>query len=152
MRRFWIKEQFPLDTFIALLGKHLQTFRELEDLQTMALQAVNNQMPEGLTTLITKQAEILASISREKSELRPFLDQWEGLQPEERRRLRAGKAESILADLENIAHSIQAKHQKMFGEEENTNTSAGTSPGSNQAGEAKQPNLSQTINIYRSLQ
>ena len=153
MRRCWINDQFPLETFTGLLAKHLETFRELESLQATALKAVKNQVLEGLAGLMTRQGEILSAIAREKAELRPFLDQWEALRPEARERLRGGRAGEILLALENVAHAIQARHQDMFGADDG----GIADPGKAQPGEAGQAaaqpaDLSQTINIYRALQ
>ena len=134
MRRFWINTQFPLDTFIDLLSKHLKTFRELEALQAAALKSVKSQVVDGLTEVLGKQNEVMTAITNEKSSLKPYLDQWELLDAKVREKLRSGKAGEILLALETVAHSIQAKHQEMFGGEEN-----------------KSENLSQTINIYRAM-
>ncbi len=149
-RRCWINDRFPLETFTGLLGKHLETFRELESLQAAALEGVKNQILEGLSGLMTRQQDVMASISREKEALRPYLDQWEALKPEERQQLRNGRAGEILADLETVAKSIQAKHQEMFGGEDAA-PGAGTEGGAKDA-PAKPADLSQTINIYRALQ
>jgi transposase len=140
-----------LETFTGLLGKHLETFRELESLQAAALQGVKNQVLEGLAGLMTRQADVMAAIAREKSELRPFLDQWEGLKPEVRQELRNGKAGDILTALETVAKSIQAKHQEMFGEDLGAAT-PGQGGAEGGGAEAKPQDLSQTINIYRALQ
>jgi len=134
MRRFWINTQFPLDTFIDLLSKHLKTFRELEALQAAALKSVKSQVVDGLTEVLGKQNEVITAITNEKSSLKPYLDQWESLDAKVREKLRSGKAGEILLALETVAHSIQSKHQEMFGGEEN-----------------KSENLSQTINIYRAM-
>jgi hypothetical protein len=147
------------------LGKHLETFRELESLQSAALDGMKNQGIEGLTAMLAKQQEILAAIGREKGGLRPFLDQWEGLPAAERARLRAGRPGEILDALETVANTIQARHQAMFGADEaalGAATSSGASAsgpalsggtaGSGNDAPAQEPDLSQRINIYRGLQ
>ena len=152
-RRCWINSQFPLEIFIGLLSKHLETFKELENLQATALNAVKNHVLDGLAGHMTRQGEVLSSIAREKADLRPYLDQWEGLKPEVRQQLRDGKAGQILLALEDVAKGIQAKHQEMFGAED-TGVSGGAvgNAGASQESVAKQPDLSQTINAYRALQ
>jgi hypothetical protein len=153
---------FPLETFTGLLGKHLETFRELESLQSAALQGMKNQGIDGLAAMLAKQQEILAAIGREKGGLRPFLDQWEGLPAAERARLRAGRPGEILDALEAVARAIQARHQEMFGADDAAMGSApaagasasgpAASGGSSQEAPAQEPDLSQRINIYRGLQ
>ncbi|MDB5051123.1 MAG: hypothetical protein JWO30_4194 [Fibrobacteres bacterium] len=147
-----ISGQFPLDTFTGLLAKHLDTFRELERLQMTALEGVKSQGLEGLTAMLARQQEILAAIAKEKGELRPFLDQWEGLQPEARAGLRAGRPGEILEALETVAQGIQARHQAMFGAEDAGAQAAPGQGGQPQQPAAKEPDLSQMINIYRSMQ
>jgi hypothetical protein len=123
-----------------------------------ALEGVKSQGLEGLTAMMTRQQEILAAIAREKGELRPYLDQWEALQSGERARLRAGRPGEIMEALETVAQAIQARHQEMFGADD---PASGGKPGQvgaaagagSQGGEAaKEPDLSQRINIYRGLQ
>lgn len=144
------------------MGKHLETFRALEGLQTAALEGMKSQGIEGLTAMLAKQQEILAAISMEKSGLRPFLDQWESLSATERARLRAGRPGEILDALEAVANTIQARHQAMFGADDaalGSAPSAGTGPsgatpsaGSGKDSQAPETDLSQRINIYRGLQ
>jgi hypothetical protein len=110
-----------------------------------ALEGVKNQGLEGLAAMLARQQEIMAAIAREKGELRPYLDQWEGLDPEARKRLRAGRPGEILEALESVAQGIAARHQAMFGAEDGT---AGGKP----AEPAKEQDLSQMINLYRGLQ
>jgi len=81
-----------------------------------ALESVKSQGLEGLEALLTRQGEIMAAIAREKGELKPYLDQWEGLPAPERARLRAGRPGEILDALEGVAKGIQARHQAMFGD------------------------------------
>lgn len=135
---------FPLETFTGLLARHLETFREFERLQVSALEGVKSQGLEGLAAMLARQQEIMAAIAREKGELRPYLDQWEGLATDERARLRAGRPGEILDSLEQVANGIQSRHQAMFGADDTT------------AGKAAQDDaprdLSQTINLYRGLQ
>ncbi|MDB5102527.1 MAG: hypothetical protein JWP91_216 [Fibrobacteres bacterium] len=107
--------------------------------------------------MLTRQQEILTAIAREKSALRPYLDQWEALKPEERTALRAGRPGEILESLESVAQTIQARHQEMFGADDPANPgppgAQGAPAGSPQAKDAaKEPDLSQMINIYRGLQ
>jgi hypothetical protein len=147
------------------LGRHLETFRALEGLQTAALEGMKSQGIEGLTAMLAKQQEILAAIGREKGGLRPFLDQWEGLPAAERARLRAGRPGEILDALEAVANAIQARHQAMFGADDAAMGSArsaatgasgesGAIPSAGSGGQqpAPEPDLSQRINIYRGLQ
>ena len=146
---------FPLEIFTGLLGRHLETFRELETLQTAALKGAQGQGLEGLTAMLSRQQEILASIAREKGGLKPYLDQWEALPAEERARLRAGRPGEILEALETVAQTIQSRHQQMFGAEDASMGSAGqTQPGAagNASGAAAEPDLSQRIHLYRGLQ
>ena len=153
---------FPLETFTGLLGKHLETFRELESLQSAALQGMKSQGLDGLAAMLAKQQEILAAIGREKGGLRPFLDQWEGLPAAERARLRAGRPGEILDALETVAQAIQARHQEMFGADDSApgsassagNPSPGKAASGGSAGQAppQEPDLSQRINTYRGLQ
>ena len=150
---------FPLETFTGLLGKHLETFRELESLQSAALQGMKNQGLDGLAAMLAKQQEILAAIGREKGGLRPFLDQWEGLPADERARLRTGRPGEILDALEAVAQAIQARHQEMFGADDAAPGSApasardsSASGGSDKEAPVQEPDLSQRINIYRGLQ
>ena len=133
------------------MGKHLDTFRELERLQMSALDSVKNQGLEGLAAMLERQQEIMAAIVREKGELRPFLDQWESLEKGERARLRAGRPGEILESLETVAKAIQARHQEMFGADETAGPASGGKPGAPMETE-KQPDLSQMINLYRALQ
>ncbi|MEO6097019.1 MAG: hypothetical protein ABIW76_15605 [Fibrobacteria bacterium] len=138
-------------------------------MQTAALEGVKKQGLEGLASMLSRQQEILASIAKEKGELRPFLDQWEGLPAVERGKLRAGRPGMILESLESVAQTIQARHQEMFGSDASTaipsDPGAGTSgPGSlpprGQGGQGggnaptagNEADLSQRINIYRGLQ
>ncbi|HKP95458.1 MAG TPA: hypothetical protein VJ385_06850 [Fibrobacteria bacterium] len=158
-----------METFTILLAKHLETFRELERLQMTALEGVKSQGLEGLTAMLTRQQEILAAIAREKGELRPYLDQWEAMRPEARAGMRSGRPGEILDALESVAQGIQARHQEMFGADEpvaGTGNAAGAAAqgaaaqgaGAQGAGKeaaqgpAKEPDLSQMINIYRALQ
>jgi uncharacterized protein (DUF885 family) len=116
-----------------------------------ALDGVKNQGLEGLAAMLARQQEIMVSIAMEKGELRPFLDQWEGLEQGERARLRAGRPGEILESLETVAKAIQARHQEMFGADETDPKGAGAGGKSSKEAE-KQPDLSQMINIYRALQ
>jgi hypothetical protein len=154
-----------LDTFTALLSGHLDTFRELESLQMSALEGLKNQGIEGLTAMLGRQQEILAAIGRQKSELRPYLDQWEGLKAEDRAKLRAGRPGEILDALESVAKGIQARHQEMFGADETVGAAQGGSAAQGNAGVTDQgdgakdaakgdaqPDLSQMIHLYRSMQ
>lgn len=152
-----------METFTGLLGKHLETFRELEGLQTAALQGMKNQGIDGLAALLARQQEVLAAIAAEKAGLRPFLDQWEGLPAAERARLRAGRPGDILDSLETVARAIQARHQEMFGADDAAaftdpaypaapGPQASASGGSGKDAPAQEPDLSQRINIYRGLQ
>lgn len=157
---------FPLETFTGLLGKHLETFRELESLQSAALQGMKNQGMDGLAAMLARQQEILAAIALEKGGLRPFLDQWESLPAAERARLRQGRPGEILDALEGVAQTIQARHQEMFGADDADMGSAPAAGGSasdpaapgvsgnvsGKAAQAQEPDLSQRINIYRGLQ
>lgn len=144
-----------MEVFTDLLARHLETFRKLEGLQVKALDGMKNQGMEGLAALLASQQDVLLAIAREKAELKPHLDQWELLLPDIRSRLRKGKAGEILDALETVAQGIQARHQDWFGAEPGDAPApnpgaAGQSTGK-EAGEAA-PDLSQTINIYRSLQ
>lgn len=131
-------------------------------MQTAALEGVKKQGLEGLAAMLTRQQEILASIAREKGELRPFLDQWEGLPADDRSKLRAGRPGEILESLESVAQTIQARHQEMFGGDAAPGASgAGTPAGSipqsgagagNPPAAGNEADLSQRINIYRGLQ
>lgn len=151
-----------METFTGLLGKHLETFRELESLQSAALQGMKNQGLDGLAAMLARQQEILAAIGKEKGGLRPFLDQWEGLPAAERARLRAGRPGEILDALETVAQAIHARHQEMFGADEaapgsapsSATPSAGTAASDGSPGNPASPetDLSQRINIYRGLQ
>jgi hypothetical protein len=132
-----------LETFTGLLARHLDTFKEFERLQVAALEGVKTQGLEGLTAMLARQSEIMDAIAREKDEIKPYLDRWEGLPAPERARLRAGRPGEILDALEAVAKGIQARHQAMFGDD----------------GSAAQPkqeepprDLSQMINLYRGLQ
>jgi hypothetical protein len=142
-----------LDTLIGLLTKHLQTFRALDGLQVSALHAVKNQVLEGLPELLTKQSDIMSAIAQEKTELRPYLDQWELLKPEVRQAMRNGRAGEIQLELEKVAHAIQARHQEMFGADEGGANQTGQAQGGLEAKApaAPAPDLSQTINSYRAL-
>jgi hypothetical protein len=154
-----------LETFTALLSGHLDTFRELESLQMSALEGLKNQGIEGLSAMLSRQQEILAAISSQKAELRPYLDQWEGLKPDDRAKLRAGRPGEILDALEAVAKGIQARHQEMFGADEAMGAAQGGTAGqgnpgvTGQQGSADaaakggvQPDLSQMIHLYRSMQ
>jgi hypothetical protein len=133
-----------LETFTGLLARHLETFREFERLQMAALESVKSQGLEGLEAMLVRQGEIMAAIAREKGDLKPYLDQWEGLPAPERARLRAGRPGEILDALEGVAKGIQARHQAMFGDD-------GSAPAS--AANVEPPrDLSQMINLYRGLQ
>lgn len=132
-----------METFTGLLARHLDTFREFERLQIAALESVKSQGLEGLEAMLARQNEIMAAIAREKGELKPYLDQWEGLPAQERARLRAGRPGEILDGLETVAKGIQARHQAMFGDD-------GSAPAA--AKEEPPRDLSQMINLYRGLQ
>lgn len=145
------------------MARHLETFRELERLQMTALEGVKNQGLEGLAAMLARQQEIMADIARGKAELKPYLDQWEGLPADVRAKLRAGRPGEILEALETVAQGIQSRHQAMYGADEPVAPdSSGNvpAPGNGPAGAAgkaaadaeKQPDLSQMINIYRALQ
>ena len=125
------------------MARHLETFKEFERLQMSALEGVKSQGLEGLAAMLARQQEIMAAIAREKGELKPYLDQWEGLPAAERARLRAGRPGEILDALEAVAHGIQARHQAMFGDD-----GASAKP----AKEEPPQDLSQMINLYRGLQ
>jgi len=122
------------------------------------LQGVNSKGLEGLTAMLARQREIMARIADEKSELRPYLDQWEKLDSESRSRLRRGRPGEILDALEAVAKGIHARHEAMFGGDGTVPGDAGAAPAAGTAakdapGEASgAPDLSQVINIYRSLQ
>ncbi|MBW8890414.1 MAG: hypothetical protein JF616_21900 [Fibrobacteres bacterium] len=133
-----------METFTGLLARHLETFREFERLQMAALESVKSQGLEGLEALLARQGEIMAAIAREKGELKPYLDQWEGLPAPERARLRAGRPGEILDSLEGVAKGIQARHQAMFGDD-------GSAPAAEVKAEPPR-DLSQMINLYRGLQ
>jgi hypothetical protein len=155
-----------LETFTTLLSGHLDTFRELERLQMTALEGLKNQGIEGLSAMLSSQQEILGAIAREKAGLRPYLDEWEGLKPEDRAKLRAGRPGEILDALEAVAKGIQSRHQEMFGADDAVGAAQGgaTGPGSpgatGQESGGKdpaaksdaQPDLSQMIHLYRSMQ
>lgn len=141
------------------MARHLETFRVLEGIQVKALDGMKSQGLEGLAAMMASQQEVLAAIAREKAELKPYLDRWEGLRPEQRTRLRQGKAGEILDALEGVAKGIAARHQDWFGEDPGGAPAARPgAPGAaaGQAGAegaaAQAPDLSQTINIYRALQ
>jgi hypothetical protein len=104
---------------------------------------VKSQGLEGLAAMLARQQEIMAAIAREKAELRPYLDQWEGLPAAERARLRSGRPGEILDALEAVARGIQARHQAMFGDDGSAAAKAGEEP---------PRDLSQMINLYRGLQ
>jgi hypothetical protein len=119
------------------------------------LKGVQSQGLEGLAAMLSRQQEILASIAREKGDLKPFLDQWEALPAGERARLRAGKPGEILEALETVAQTIQSRHQQMFGAEDASLGAAPPAGGAQaQAGTDKpaEPDLSQRIHLYRGLQ
>lgn len=149
-RRCWISPQFPLDIFTGLLGRHLETFRKLEEIQKQALAGMQNQGMEGLAALMARQTEVLQAIGREKAELRPYLDQWEQLPADVRGAHRQGEAGRILDALETVAQGIQARHQEMFGEDPGAAKPAQGKPGAG-ADDAPPQDLSQTINLYRGL-
>jgi hypothetical protein len=124
------------------LSRHLETFREFERLQMAALESVKSQGLEGLEAMLARQGEIMAAISREKGELKPYLDQWEGLPAQERASLRSGRPGEILDALEGVAKGIQARHLAMFGDD-----------GRSAASKEEPPrDISQMINLYRGLQ
>lgn len=140
--------EFPLEIFIGLLTRHLETFRLLEVLQVKALDGMKGRGVEGLAAMLASQQEVLVAIAREKAELKPLLDSWETLDPARRGQLREGRAGEILDALEAVAKSIQARHQEMFGDDpKETNPAAAPAPAA-----ASGQDLSQTINLYRSLQ
>lgn len=145
-----ISDAFPLDIFTGLLARHLETFKALENLQAKALQGMGAQSVDGIAALMAGQQDVLMSIAREKAELKPYLDEWEKLAPEERGRLRQGKAGEILDALETVARGIQARHQDWFGEDPGTEKAK-------PAGEAGKPaaaeaqDISQKIKLYRGL-
>lgn len=128
-----------------MLARHLDTFKEFERLQMAALEGVKAQGLEGLASMLARQQEIMSAIAREKGELKPFLDQWEKLQPADRSRLRAGRPGEILDALEAVARGIQSRHQAMFGDDGSGKPAAG-------AQEEPPRDLSQMINLYRGLQ
>lgn len=139
-----------MGVFTGLLGRHLETFRTLEEIQKQALACMQNQGMEGLADLMDRQAEVLQAIGREKAELRPYLDEWERLPAEERGAHRQGQAGSILDALEAVAQGIQARHQEMFGEDPGGGKPAQGAQGA-EAVPAPPQDLSQTINLYRGL-
>lgn len=140
-----------MGVFIELLGRHLQTFRTLEEIQKQALACMQNQGMEGLAALMSRQGEVLQAIGREKAGLRPYLDRWEQLPADERGAHRQGEAGSILAALEAVAQGIQARHQEMFGEDPG-GAGKPDQPGQGAAADTAPPqDLSQTINLYRGL-
>ena len=109
--------------------------------------------------MLARQQEIMGAIAKEKGELKPYLDQWEALQPEVRAKLRAGRPGEILEALETVAQGIQARHQEMFGADDPASATgaaptgaSGKQAGGDPAKTEKQPDLSQMINIYRALQ
>lgn len=120
---------------------------------------MKSQGLEGLSAMLVRQHEVMAAIAKEKSGLRPYLDQWEGLKPETRAQFRAGRAGEILSALEVVAQGIQARHAEMFGADE---AAAASAPAASQPGQpsgdaagkaaAETPDLSQMINIYRAMQ
>ncbi|MEO7424907.1 MAG: hypothetical protein ABI036_06960 [Fibrobacteria bacterium] len=151
-----------METFTGLLAKHLETFRELESLQVKALEGMKSNGLEGLAAMLARQQDVMSAIALEKSGLRPYLDQWEGLQSEMRAQLRAGRPGEILQALETVAQGIQARHAEMFGADEMSGLGNRSAPSA--AGGAKPadggiakdppsaPDLSQMINIYRAMQ
>jgi hypothetical protein len=122
------------------------------------LQGVKSRGLEGLTEMLARQREIMDAIAREKGDLRPYLDQWERLDSETRGRLRQGRPGEILDALEVVAKGIQARHQEMFGGDDPASGETGgdRAAGNGEAGSAGEsagrPDLSQVINIYRSMQ
>jgi hypothetical protein len=152
-----------LEKFTELLARHLETFRELERLQVAAFDSMKNRILEGLADLLGRQQAVTVTIAREKAELRPYLDQWEALEPDERRKLREGKPGEIQEALETVAQAIQARHQEWFGsdaEPPGTAPPAGSGPAAtgeagtaaDESGKGQAGDLSQLINLYRSLQ
>ena len=151
-----------MEVFTTLLARHLDTFRKLESLQVKALDGMKNQGVEGLAGLLASQQEVLLTIAREKAELKPHLDQWELLQPAHRALLRQGRPGEILDALEAVAQGIQARHQDWFGEDpgaapaqkkgQASGADAQGGAGDGKGKDEPPPDLSQTINIYRSLQ
>ncbi len=117
--------------------------------------------------MLVRQQEVMAGIAKEKDQLRPYLDQWEGLRADTRAQLRAGRAGEIMAALETVAEGIQARHAEMFGADESAvarggsggqagapNGPAGAKPpgGDGAKPDPQAPDLSQMINIYRAMQ
>jgi hypothetical protein len=158
-----ISAEFPLEVFTGLLARHLESFRTLEGIQVKALDGMKNQGVEGLAAMMASQQEVLADIAREKAGLRPYLDQWEALQPDQRSRLRLGKAGEILDALEGVAQGIAARHQDWFGADpggvpaarpDAIGAAAKAADPASAGKESPAPgtDLSQTINIYRALQ
>jgi hypothetical protein len=133
------------------LGRHLETFRKLEGMQAQALEGMKTQGMEGLAALMAGQQEVLLAIAREKAELKPHLDRWEMLRPDERARLREGKAGEILDALEAVAQSIAARHKDWFGDDGSLAQEPSKDAGAGKKDEQPPQDLSQTINMYRGL-
>jgi hypothetical protein len=138
-----ISSEFPLETFTALIAKHLESFRTLESLQVAALEGMKNQGVEGLADLLQRQQAVYVDIAGQMAELKPLLTKWEGLRPEVREKLRQGKPGEILTALETVAQSIQGRHKEMFGGEPGDKTAEKPDEGAD---------LSQRLNLYRGLQ
>jgi hypothetical protein len=148
-----ISSEFPLETFTALMSKHLESFRSLESLQVKALEGMKNQGVEGLADLLQRQQAVYVDIAGQMAEIKPLLNEWEALQPAERERLRQGKPGEILAALEDVAQAIQKRHREMFGGE--APAAAAAEGGAQAADPAKSEgpvDISQRINLYRGLQ
>lgn len=134
-----------------MLGRHLETFRKLEGMQSQALEGMKSQGMEGLAALMAGQQDVLQSIAREKAELKPHLDRWESLDPEERARLRQGKAGEILDALETVARNIAARHKDWFGDDGSAAPESSKEGGAVKKDNQPPQDLSQTINMYRGL-
>jgi hypothetical protein len=99
---------------MALLRQELMALRELQALQASALDCLNQGAFSGLMELVQKQEGVQLRIAHARKDLAPMLKTFEALPLDTKHTFREQGVAAVLAEIEQVAHAIQGRHQVAF--------------------------------------
>ncbi len=102
------------DLFTELLRQEAELFRELDGIQSQAMECVRSGVFGDLDGLLRHQREVLHTLEERRHELQPMMERWQGFSAEEREALRAGPVGELLDAMESAAAEIQKRHREQF--------------------------------------